>query len=132
MRMAIASPGNDFRLGACEAPPAIISTYLGEQLTTFLKEFKEGKTGQTYTPAKATIDLPYGGKIKVPAEDRNRTSPFPYMFEPTWVSCDVVTNASRKPWKACGPHRFRPIPVPPRVYPGRILSQLDVEIRIET
>ena len=32
LRMAIASPGNDFRLGACEAPPAIISTYLGEQL----------------------------------------------------------------------------------------------------
>lgn len=33
MRAAIASPGNDFRLGACEAPPAIISTYLGDDLT---------------------------------------------------------------------------------------------------
>ena len=33
MRMAIASPGNDFRLGAMEAPPAIISTYLGSELT---------------------------------------------------------------------------------------------------
>ena len=52
MRMAIASPGNDFRLGACEAPPAIISTYLGEALTNFLKEFKEGATGKTYAPLK--------------------------------------------------------------------------------
>ena len=38
MRMAIASPGNDFRLGACEAPPAITSTYLGESLTSYLEE----------------------------------------------------------------------------------------------
>ena len=34
LRCAIASPGNDFRLGACEAPPAIVSTYLGDDLTT--------------------------------------------------------------------------------------------------
>lgn len=40
MRLAIASPGNDFRLGACEAPPAIISTYLGEDMTAYLEAFK--------------------------------------------------------------------------------------------
>ena len=40
MRMAIASPGNDFRLGACEAPPAIISTYLGDDMTSYLKVCK--------------------------------------------------------------------------------------------
>lgn len=40
MRMAIACPGNDFRLGACEAPPAIVSTYLGDDMTTFLESFK--------------------------------------------------------------------------------------------
>ena len=40
MRMAIASPGNDFRLGACEAPPAIISTYLGDDLTKYLEAYK--------------------------------------------------------------------------------------------
>ena len=39
MRMAIASPGNDFRLGACEAPPAIISMYLGNDLTEYLGEY---------------------------------------------------------------------------------------------
>ena len=57
MRMAIASPGNDFRLGACEAPPAIISTYLGEALTNFLEGFKSGQIGKTYAPEKKTVDF---------------------------------------------------------------------------
>jgi glutamine synthetase len=39
MRLAIACPGNDFRLGACEAPPAIVSTHLGEDMTTFLEGY---------------------------------------------------------------------------------------------
>ena len=39
MRLAIASPGNDFRLGACEAPPAIVSTYLGEDMTSYLESY---------------------------------------------------------------------------------------------
>jgi glutamine synthetase len=37
LRMAVATPGNDFRLGACEAPPAIISTYLGNDVTEYLQ-----------------------------------------------------------------------------------------------
>ncbi len=39
MRLAIACPGNDFRLGACEAPPAIISAYLGESMTNYLESY---------------------------------------------------------------------------------------------
>ena len=39
MRMAIASPGNDFRLGACEAPPAIVSMYLGDDITKFMESY---------------------------------------------------------------------------------------------
>jgi len=79
MRLAIASPGNDFRLGAMEAPPAVMSTYLGPSLTEFLNTVKEGSLG-TYAPAKkplqfGTDTIP---SIQVPAEDRNRTSPFPY------------------------------------------------------
>merc|ERR1712241_834409 len=80
MRMAISSPGNDFRLGACEAPPAIVSTYLGEDMTSYLEAFKDGKGEGEYIPGVKTLDLgvseilPFG----VPAEDRNRTSPFPY------------------------------------------------------
>lgn len=79
LRMAIASPGNDFRLGACEAPPAIVSTYLGDDMTQYLEGFMNGKDIK-YEPAKKTIDL--GTRevmpFEVPAEDRNRTSPFPY------------------------------------------------------
>lgn len=79
MRMAIASPGNDFRLGACEAPPAIISTYLGDDMTNYLEAFKNGESKE-YTPNKRTIDVGVSTvePFTVPAEDRNRTSPFPY------------------------------------------------------
>lgn len=79
MRMAISSPGNDFRLGACEAPPAIISTYLGEDMTSYLEAFKDGEMNE-YVPNKRTIDTGISGveNFTVPAEDRNRTSPFPY------------------------------------------------------
>ncbi len=79
MRCAIASPGNDFRLGACEAPPAIVSTYLGDDMTTYLEAFMNGATSK-YEPGKKTIDLGTREVLpfQVPAEDRNRTSPFPY------------------------------------------------------
>ena len=79
MRMAIASPGNDFRLGACEAPPAIVSTYLGEDMTNYLEAFMNGSEAK-YEPGRKTIDLGCAEVLpfEVPAEDRNRTSPFPY------------------------------------------------------
>jgi glutamine synthetase len=80
MRMAIASPGNDFRLGACEAPPAIVSTYLGKSLTTYLENFKSSKTVAAYSSVGTTVDLGVASipPFSAPAEDRNRTSPFPY------------------------------------------------------
>jgi len=79
MRAAIASPGNDFRLGACEAPPAIVSTYLGDDMTTYLEAFVKGETAE-YKPGKKVLDLGTREVLpfEVPAEDRNRTSPFPY------------------------------------------------------
>lgn len=79
MRCAIANPGNDFRLGACEAPPAIVSTYLGEDMSKYLEGFMNGADTE-YVPAKKTLDLGTAEVIpfEVPAEDRNRTSPFPY------------------------------------------------------
>jgi glutamine synthetase len=79
MRAAIASPGNDFRLGACEAPPAIVSTYLGDDMTNYLESFMNG-TSAKYEPGVKTLDLGTREVLpfQVPAEDRNRTSPFPY------------------------------------------------------
>ena len=79
MRLAIASPGNDFRLGAMEAPPSVISMYLGAQLTDYLTEFMNGNVFEykpTTSPVNLGVDiLPV---VQAPAEDRNRTSPFPY------------------------------------------------------
>jgi len=96
MRAAIACPGNDFRLGAMEAPPAVISTYLGKSLTEYLQSFMEGEIGE-YKPKSKLIDfgvteLP---KISAPTEDRNRTSPFPYgghRFE--FRACGSSQNVS--------------------------------------
>jgi glutamine synthetase len=80
IRMSIASPGNDFRLGAMEAPPAVLSTYLGPSLTDYLTKYMNGEDLPGYSPEKS--DLSFGvdtlKPMQVPAEDRNRTSPFPY------------------------------------------------------
>lgn len=76
MRMSIASPGNDFRLGACEAPPAIITAYLGDSLTEYLKGYgncnSEATVGalNVYQAAVKTIDV--GGGC-VPVTVRNKT-----------------------------------------------------------
>lgn len=79
LRAAIASPGNDFRLGACEAPPAILSTYLGDDLTKYLEVYKKDPKA-AYVPASKVLNLGAAvlPTLEVPAEDRNRTSPFPY------------------------------------------------------
>jgi len=79
MRASVASPGNDFRLGTCEAPPAIVTTYLGESMTTYLKAFCDGNDAP-YDPKPKTVDLGCRevAPFTVPSEDRNRTSPFPY------------------------------------------------------
>lgn len=78
LRMTIASAGNDHRLGANEAPPAILSVFLGERLTTILNDIKAGKT--TKPAEDIMLDL---GVSKLPAifkdnTDRNRTSPFAF------------------------------------------------------
>jgi glutamine synthetase len=79
LRMSIASPGNDFRLGACEAPPAIMSVYLGEQMTTYMQGYMNGED-TVYNPQTTAINLGVDclPMLSRPAENRNRTSPFPY------------------------------------------------------
>jgi len=78
LRATVATAGNDHRLGANEAPPAIISVFLGEQLTKILDNLEVNK--ETDYSDKAIIDL---GISKMPAisrdnSDRNRTSPFAF------------------------------------------------------
>lgn len=79
MRSAIAMPGNDHRLGANEAPPAIISVFLGQQLSDICNKIESG-TNLDQNPEVAVLSL---GVSKIPQiskdnTDRNRTSPFAF------------------------------------------------------
>ena len=79
LRAAIASASNDHRLGANEAPPAIISIFLGDQLNDVFAQFKNGGSAKSSRPSgtlKVGVDtLP---DLPKHAGDRNRTSPFAF------------------------------------------------------
>ena len=78
LRASVASAGNDHRLGAKEAPPAIISIYLGDQLGSLVDCIVKGKS---YVPVKAekgSIGVPESPIFPKDATDRNRTSPFAF------------------------------------------------------
>ncbi len=78
LRFSTAGAGNDHRLGANEAPPAIISIFLGDELSAVMKEIETGKSGQKAgrTAMKVGVDaLP---PIPRDTTDRNRTSPFAF------------------------------------------------------
>jgi glutamine synthetase len=78
LRATIASAGNDHRLGANEAPPAIISIFLGEQLADVFEQIKAG--GAKSSKARGTLEIGVDSLPKLPkdAGDRNRTSPFAF------------------------------------------------------
>ena len=81
MRASIASLGNEHRLGANEAPPAIISVFLGSYVTNLLKEIEEKVSEKKMTPnEKAELKLDIGKipEILLDNTDRNRTSPFAF------------------------------------------------------
>ena len=79
LRISVASAGNDHRLGANEAPPAIISAFLGEQLQSIVEqiiekgEATESPKGKTYVSGASTLPT-----FTMDATDRNRTSPFAF------------------------------------------------------
>ncbi|MCU0772089.1 MAG: glutamine synthetase III [Verrucomicrobia bacterium] len=78
LRAVVASAANDHRLGANEAPPAILSVYLGEQLTDVMEQIKAG--GATTSKQKGTLVIGVDTLPELPrdAGDRNRTSPFAF------------------------------------------------------
>ncbi len=78
LRMAASGPGNDHRLGANEAPPAIISMYVGQMLEKLLFEIEEGKIKTIHN--KENLHSPLSSLKALPKEfsDRNRTSPFAF------------------------------------------------------
>ncbi len=78
LRAEIASAANDHRLGANEAPPAIISIFLGEQLSDVFDQIRQG--GAKSSKMKGTLEIGVDTLPKLPkdAGDRNRTSPFAF------------------------------------------------------
>ncbi|HLV51145.1 MAG TPA: glutamine synthetase III, partial [Flavobacterium sp.] len=81
LRASIASASNDHRLGANEAPPAIISIFIGQQLTKVLEELEGVSNGKLSPEEKTDLKLNVVGKIPdvlLDNTDRNRTSPFAF------------------------------------------------------
>ena len=104
LRISIASAGNDHRLGANEAPPAIVSMFLGDDLNEILEALEEGSVYD----AKETVQMKIGVHVlpRFPKDttDRNRTSPFAFTgnkFEfrmlgssASIADCNVVINTA--------------------------------------
>jgi glutamine synthetase len=79
IRAAVAHAGNDHRLGANEAPPAIISVYMGEQLTHVFEQLgKPGRAEHSEKGGLLGLGTPVLPKLPKHAGDRNRTSPFAF------------------------------------------------------
>ena len=78
LRATIAHAGNDHRLGANEAPPAILSIYLGEQLTQVVDSMIAGTRGSSQKSATMRLGVTTLPPLPRDATDRNRTSPFAF------------------------------------------------------
>lgn len=78
LRATTASAGNDHRLGAAEAPPAIISIFLGEQLTDVIEQIEKGNLKSSKHAGLMKIGVDTLPPLPKDATDRNRTSPFAF------------------------------------------------------
>lgn len=78
LRATVASAGNDHRLGANEAPPAIISIFLGEQLMNIVEQIKEGKVKGSSDQEIIDLGVSSLPLLSKDNTDRNRTSPFAF------------------------------------------------------
>ena len=78
LRISVASAGNDHRLGANEAPPAIISMFLGDDLTALLTDIESGKPCGNVSEKKLQTGVRVLPDLNMDNTDRNRTSPFAF------------------------------------------------------
>ena len=78
LRACVGSAGNDHRLGAEEAPPAIISVYLGDQIGAIVDSLVLGKNYVPTKEVKGSIGVPESPIFPMDSTDRNRTSPFAF------------------------------------------------------
>jgi glutamine synthetase len=78
LRATVATPGNDHRLGANEAPPAIVSIFLGDQLTDIFHQIKTGSASRSKEGGHLRLGVTTLPAIPKDTTDRNRTSPFAF------------------------------------------------------
>ena len=78
LRLSASNPGNDHRLGANEAPPAIISIFLGKQLEDIIEQIVKGDVSSSIQGSKLDTGVHVLPVLKKDATDRNRTSPFAF------------------------------------------------------
>ena len=78
LRISVASPGNDHRLGANEAPPAVMSMFLGEELSEILEAIETGKAYDAREKMQMKIGVHVIPRFPKDTTDRNRTSPFAF------------------------------------------------------
>ncbi len=78
LRLSVAYPGNDHRLGGYEAPPAIISMFLGEELDEIIESIVEGRAYTDHAAATMNLGIPSVPTFRKDTTDRNRTSPFAF------------------------------------------------------
>ena len=78
LRSVVAASGNDHRLGANEAPPAIISIFLGDQLSDVFEQIEKGKATSSKSSGTLTVGVDTLPPLPKHAGDRNRTSPFAF------------------------------------------------------
>lgn len=78
LRATVATPGNDHRLGANEAPPAIVSIFLGDQLTDIYQQIKKGTASRSKQGGRLQLGVTTLPVIPMDTTDRNRTSPFAF------------------------------------------------------
>lgn len=78
LRASVASAGNDHRLGSHEAPPAIISIFLGDQLTDIIEQIEKGSAQTSKKGGTLKVGVDSLPELPRDATDRNRTSPFAF------------------------------------------------------
>ena len=78
LRMSVAYAGNDHRLGANEAPPAIVSMFMGEDMAELIQSIIDGTTYKEHGRTIMDLGIPSVPALRKDATDRNRTSPFAF------------------------------------------------------
>ena len=104
LRLSVATAGNDHRLGANEAPPAIISIFLGDELTAILDAIREDRPYEGTEEVKMKLGVHSFPRFRRDTTDRNRTSPFAFTgnkFEfrslgssNSIACCNIMLNAA--------------------------------------